>query len=791
MKIKYLLFLFFAFSHLLALCQKTNPDHPQLSIEKIMQDPNWIGISPSRLNWSPDGNLLFFNWNPDGEESASMYKIKAPETTPVKVTPEERKEMPATHGDYNKARTQMIYEKNGDIFLLTLSTGDIVQITNTVGYERSPSFSQDETKIIFTCDNNLFAWDIQSGQTTQITNFVMGQERPEKKPYSNDQEEWLYYDQLRLFEVLREKKEDRERSEKERELYAPEKLRAIYTEKERPSSIELSPDEKYIIYLFYKNVSDAKETEIPNYITESGYTETRSVRSKVGTPYFASTEMYIYDIVGDTIYQVMTDQIPGICDPPDYIKDYPDKKRNTDKPRKVIMGAPVWSDDGKNAVLTISSMDNKDRWIMHLDIETGKIKLLDRQRDEAWIGGPGMGWYGSSVGWMPDNKSIWFQSEESGYSHLYTLHIRTGKKKALTQGSFEIYNPSISLDKKYWYFVSNEIHPGERHFYRMPLEGGKREQITHLPGRCDVTISPDEKWFALIHSTSNHPEELYLLENKEGAAPIQITHSVTEEFTEYPWRKPEVITFKASDGAKVYARLYRPENPIEQGPAVIFVHGAGYLQNAHKWWSSYFREYMFHNLLADNGYTVLDIDYRGSAGYGRDWRTAIYRHMGGKDLSDHVDGAKFLVEEYQVDPQKIGIYGGSYGGFITLMAMFTQPDVFAAGAALRAVTDWAHYNHGYTANILNTPVEDSLAYVRSSPIYYAEGLKGALLICHGMIDDNVHFQDVVRLAQRLIELGKENWEFAVYPVERHSFTEPSSWTDEYRRIFNLFEEQLK
>jgi dipeptidyl aminopeptidase/acylaminoacyl peptidase len=125
------------------------------------------------------------------------------------------------------------------------------------------------------------------------------------------------------------------------------------------------------------------------------------------------------------------------------------------------------------------------------------------------------------------------------------------------------------------------------------------------------------------------------------------------------------------------------------------------------------------------------------------------------------------------------------------MAMFTEPDVFAAGAALRSVTDWAHYNHPYTANILNTPVEDSIAYRKSSPIYYAEGLKGALLICHGMIDTNVHFQDVVRLAQRLIELKKENWEMAVYPLEDHGFVEPSSWTDEYRRILKLFEDNLK
>jgi dipeptidyl aminopeptidase/acylaminoacyl peptidase len=200
---------------------------------------------------------------------------------------------------------------------------------------------------------------------------------------------------------------------------------------------------------------------------------------------------------------------------------------------------------------------------------------------------------------------------------------------------------------------------------------------------------------------------------------------------------------------------------------------------------------MFHNLLADRGYTVLDIDYRGSAGYGRDCRTGIYRHMGGKDLSDHIDGAKMLVEKYNVDAANIGIYGGSYGGFITLMAMFTTPTVFKSGAALRSVTDWSHYNHGYTANILNTPITDSLAYRRSSPIYFAEGLKGNLLICHGVVDTNVHFQDVVRLSQRLIELGKNNWEMALYPIEDHGFTEPASWTDEYKRILKLFEMTLK
>ena len=242
----------------------------------------------------------------------------------------------------------------------------------------------------------------------------------------------------------------------------------------------------------------------------------------------------------------------------------------------------------------------------------------------------------------------------------------------------------------------------------------------------------------------------------------------------------------------VHGRVYIPQHPDVHKPAVIFVHGAGYLQNIDKWWSEYyFREMMFNNLLADHGYYVMDVDYRGSAGYGRDWRTAIYRNMGGKDLTDNIDAAKYLVKTYGVDSNRIGIYGGSYGGFMTLMAMFKTPGVFAAGAALRSVSDWANYNNGYTSEILNTPYEDSLAYKRSSPIYYVSGLKGHLLMCHGMVDQNVHFQDIVKVTERLIELGKDNWELAPYPMENHEFKDPSSWTDEYKRIYKLFETVLK
>ena len=405
---------------------------------------------------------------------------------------------------------------------------------------------------------------------------------------------------------------------------------------------------------------------------------------------------------------------------------------------------------------------------------------------------------------------------------VYRIH---GRRCADTTdaGKFEVSQVRLSQDKTRFYFLSSAASPAERDLYTMPITGGTPARLMRL-SRADEDmwlLSPDEKHLAFVRSTSNRPPELFLAPNPAlGSDPslvsalfianrpartaansslasasvdaqtVQITHSPTAEWLSYNWLAPPIVDFKARDGATVYARIYKPAHWKRGGPAVLFAHGAGYLQNVDNWWSHYDREYMFHHLLRERGYLVLDVDYRGSAGYGRDWRTAIYRHMGGKDLDDMTDAAHWLTSAYGVDARRIGIYGGSYGGFLTLMALFTQPDTFAAGAALRPVTDWAHYNHEYTANILNEPQNDPVAYRRSSPIFLAEGLKGALLICHGMVDDNVYFQDSVRLTERLIELRKENWEIAPYPVESHAFIQPASWADEYKRILKLFDTNL-
>jgi dipeptidyl aminopeptidase/acylaminoacyl peptidase len=760
-----------------------------------MRDPKWIGTSPSNLYWSHSG-YLFFNWNPDIKTSDSIYFISPTNLTPQKASHSMLRMNVSEDGlIYNTDRSAYTYTLDGDIYFGDVKTKKEKSVTQTIDIESNPAFIMNNSMIAFVRNQNVYAWDIVSGTTIQLTNFQKGN-APSKETLTA-QEKYLKEDQLKTFDVLRMRKAKKDSAEAVQKAIAKEKeIKTIYFEDKILSGINISPDGRFVTYRLMKPVSNAKNTIVPSYVTESGFTTDIAGRTKVGAP-LTSSEYYIFDRQKDTLLLIKTDQLPGIKDLPDYYSPKnlndssgKDSLKNKITTRAVSIFGPTWNDKGNYGVVDIRSQDNKDRWLMLLDGATGKLSLLDRQRDEAWVGGPGT--FGSSIsGWIDDN-TFWFQSEATGYAHLYQINIASKVKTQLTSGNFEVQQATLSKDKKHFYLSTNKVHPGEQHFYRMPVNGGVMEKLTTTTGAHQVIVSPDEKYISDLFSYSNKPWELYLQENKVNAKPKQVTaKSQSQAFKSYPWREPEIITFTARDGALVYARLYKPSNPGTFKPAVIFVHGAGYLQNAHKWWSSYFREYMFNNLLVDKGYTVLDVDYRGSAGYGRNWRTGIYRHMGGTDLTDQVDGAKMLVEKYGVNPKRIGLYGGSYGGFITLMAMFTQQQTFSAGAALRSVTDWAHYNHGYTSNILNEPFTDTIAYRQSSPIYFAEGLKGALLMCHGMVDVNVNFQDIVRLTQRLIELKKENWELAVYPVEDHGFVEPSSWTDEYKRILKLFETNLK
>jgi dipeptidyl aminopeptidase/acylaminoacyl peptidase len=779
-----------------ALAQRA--DRPTLTVEQIMQDPDtWIGAWPSDAFWTDAGDAVYFSWNPRGQFPAdSLYKVRPGETEPEPVTPAERRALPPRftgwHTDrlvYDADFSRHVFARDGDLWLYDLGRRDLQQLTETRAREADPRFSPDGQRVVFVREDNLYTLDLETALVRQRTDLREGAEPEDDAP--NAQDAWLERQQLDLFDVLREEaREDslREAAE-EREADARGLPPTYYTGDESVQQLGLSPDGRFATFVLAED-AEPVQTQMTDYVTRSGYAEEIMARPKVGAP-GSSYALVVQDLERDTSYTVDLTTLPGAFEAPDYARE---RGETADSSRTLVPYGPSWNPDGRYAVLDVRTRDNKDRWIARLDAEAGTVTSLDHQRDEAWVAGPGISWWvgPSDGGWLPDGRTYWFQSEASGYSHLHVVDVETGAVEQLTSGDFEVENVQLSRDGAWWTFGSSEGSPYEWHYYRMPVGGGARDRLTRLPGRNDAALSPEEDWLAILHSESNRPPELLLEppfvgETPEGRQPPirQVTHSTTDAWNAYPWRAAEIVTVPASDGVDVPARIYRPERP--NGAAVLFVHGAGYLQNVHRWWSSYFREYMFHNLLADRGYLVLDLDYRGSAGYGRDWRTAVYRHMGGRDLQDYVDASEWVGDEFGIPSERVAIYGGSYGGFLTLMALFTAPEHFGGGAALRSVTDWAHYNHVYTSNILNTPAADSLAYARSSPINFAEGLEDPLLMCHGLIDDNVQPQDIFRLSQRLIELGKEDWELAIYPVEPHSFTEPTSWTDEYRRILELIE----
>ncbi len=764
---------------------------PSLSIDKIMEGADFVGHLPSRPFWSDDSQSIYFRWDRDSFPDQELYSFKIGDTNAERLSLESQKQLPSTNKKYNRDYTRYAYTKNGDLFLRQLSTEEEWKITNTIENENLVSISSSGDQLIFRKGINLFCWSEINNSVEQLTNFRSGKENESAKDDAH--KAWLRRDQLEYFEILNERDEDLQFDEQQDEILGPKRPLEIYLGGDQLRALCISPD---LNFVFYSLVDDAKpeSTTVPSYVTESGYTKELPARPKVGDQ-LDSYKYYVYNRRRDTVVSISTKEIPGIYDKPAFLKDYhvgPEEFVDTfETAREVYMTDPIFNETGSHSVVVLRSFDNKDRWIMELDLESGGLILIDHQHDDAWIGGPGISSWNFSAGnaGVVDENTFWYQSEETGYSHIYLYDFTAEKSRALTKGKFEILSARLSRDRTKFFVTANKENPFENHFYHLSLDG-IWTKITPEVGNNQVVVSPDENNLALLYSYSNQPTELFWMENSAGAETNKVTESTTKEFLEYPWRDPDIIFFEAKDGVQIPARIYRPKLTDKNGAAVIFVHGAGYLHNVHRWWSSYYREYMFHNFLADRGYTVLDIDYRGSAGYGSDWRTAIYRHMGGKDLSDQVDGAKYLVGKEGIDADRIGIYGGSYGGFITLMALCTSPGTFKCGAALRSVTDWAHYNHGYTSNILNTPVLDSIAYYRSSPIYHAEGLAGELLMLHGMVDRNVHFQDVVRLSQRFIELGKEGWELAVFPMEGHGFVESSSWKDEYKRIFKLFKENL-
>lgn len=774
-----------------ANAQTTTP----LSMEQIMAHTDWMGIAPERPYFSQDGKYVYFQRKAQGSEIRDLYRISVSGGTAQKLDAADVVMAESEQKFVSPDRQSTAWLRNGNLFLL--KEGKRQQLTRTGETTGLLGFVGND-QLAFRNDGKVILMNVRNGEQVMLVN-IKNDDDPMAKKESSD---YLSAQQTRLFDIIKKRDSDKKAAEARQRELASQNASApmpVYLGKGREfRSFSLSPDGQFVLVSTAAPRKDGRADKMPHYVSSDGYVKIEDVRSKVGTGADSDEQIYVIDVQAKKTHKLNLDQLAGINeDPLLALKTEAAKRLAKPAPKAGIPRAVYinfrgirWSQTGQQVAFSLFSADNKDRWILRMNLSgenKSQWQLAHRLTDQAWVNDGSF----NEFGWSPDGKALWYLSEESGYSHLYQQ--RDGKTIALTTGQFEVNSVQTTHDGKWFYYRANRKHPGIHEVYRVSADGKRDEALTDMNGGMDFELALTEDKLLLTHSTTIRQPDLFVQAVNPGAKAVRLTESTSKEFAQINWIKPEIIAVPSKHGAApIYSRVYRDKKTQtgERKPVVMFVHGAGYLQAAHHGWSNYFREMMFHNLLVQQGYVVIDMDFRASAGYGRDWRTAIYQRMGTPELEDYEDGIDWLVDNANADRNRVGIYGGSYGGFMAFMAMF-KSEKFAAGAALRPVADWAHYNHGYTSNILNTPDVDPDAYARSSPIEFAAGLKRPLLICSGILDDNVFFQDSVRMVQKLIELKNPNFELAVYPIEPHGFREPESWLDEYRRIFKLMERDVK
>ncbi|MFC5550892.1 prolyl oligopeptidase family serine peptidase [Massilia aerilata] len=767
-----------------------------VTLDQAMAHPDWIGTPVEAAWWSWDGKQVLYKQKRTGSPLRDIWQTGA--TAGInkarQVGDAELSKIDSPDVAYNRERTRAILLRNGDLFERDLKTGELAQITRASGVAiGGVQYSADGRSVQFRVGDDWASWDRASRLISPLA--VL---RAAKDPNAAPEADALRDMQLRLIATLKRQKDERDaqrnRAEEERRADPTRAPAPIYLgDKLAIVTSHLSPDGRWaLVVTGPKDADKGRVGKMPRYVTESGYEETSDERTRVGRKDPRPHGLKLVNLQTREVKDLSFDVLPGIKDDPLAAMRAEHKLDALKGNRALKIGfggeTIVWSPNGANAAVMLRSVDNKDRWIATVDLPRAALKPVHRLTDQAWVN-----FDNSEFGWLPDNGTLWYLSEESGYSHLYTLDA-SGRTRALTSGKWEASDVAWSRDGDTAWVICNRKDPGTYEVCAVNARDGATREVSRLDGGVeDFRLSPDQRKLLVHYSGPYLPPQIATLPSNGGEA-VKLTDTRSAEFKSHDWIQPQFVTVPSTHGADaIWSKLYRPAQ-LEAGkqyPVVMFVHGAGYLQNVSHRYTPYFREQMFHNLLVQKGYVVLDMDYRASKGYGAKWRNAIYRQMGHPELDDYLDGVNWMVANQQGDAKNVGVYGGSYGGFMTFMALLRAPEVFKSGAALRPVTDWTTYNHEYTANILNTPDVDPEAYKVSSPIEYAQNLKGNLLIAHGMVDDNVFFQDSVRMAQRLIELKKDNWELAPYPMERHSFVQPESWYDEYRRIYQLFERTLK
>ena len=429
--------------------------------------------------------------------------------------------------------------------------------------------------------------------------------------------------------------------------------------------------------------------------------------------------------------------------------------------RDALIARVHWLPDSKSlAVQRLNRVQNRLELLI-VPARGGKPRTLLEETDPYWVN------ITDDLRFLENSDQLLWTSERDGRRHIYLYSLAGDLEARLTSGEWEVTGVAgVDESRGRVYFLSTEESPLERHLYSVKLDGRDRRRLTQLPGVHGISMSPACQYYLDNHSNQTQPPRRTVHDNQgEQLAIFQEADRAAIE--EYELLPAEVIQVRAPDGARLYARLTKPAGfqPGEKHPAVVLVYGGPHAQQIRDSW----RGANWAQALAHRGFVVWQLDNRGSAGRGHAWEAKLYRRFGKQELADQREGVRHLISLGFVDPSRIGIYGWSYGGFMTIYSLLHAPELFRAGVAGAAVTDWRHYDTIYTERYLGLPDDNEEGYRLSSPVHFADQLTGALLLLHNFEDDNVLFQHTLRMADAL-ERADKPFEMMIYPQKAHGVT---------------------
>lgn len=461
--------------------------------------------------------------------------------------------------------------------------------------------------------------------------------------------------------------------------------------------------------------------------------------------------------------------------------------------------------DGRRLALDRQSPDYKRRVISVADIGGGAPRVAHEEVDDKFWSIPG----GAAPAALPspDGKWIAFLSDRDGWDHVYVMPASGGEAVQITRGEFEAWRPAWSPDSTRIAFDANEPDkPGTRQLFVAHIGADpKRATVTPITATRGTNIaaswSPDGTRLVYQHTDPHSSADLFVVQATSAAQPVRLSQSMPEPMRAARFVEPEYVRYAGPDGQQVPGWLFVPKglDRSRKHPAIVWIHGDGVNQGYDGWHvqRNYAVYYSFHQYLLERGYVVFAPDYRGSIGYGRAWRQGVYTDVGGKDAKDAWMAAHYLKTLGFVDAERIGVWGLSYGGFFTLIAMTDQPTLFRAGVDVAGVVDYAMYyedpyHGGWTTSRIGTPEQNPAVYQQASPLSRVDRLERPLLVLHGTADVNVPYLHSVRLIDALMKQGKSGlFSFMEYPGEFHYFTRAHVLQDAWLRVDRFFAAHLR